>query len=482
MDEREFVLRAVDAARERGASFAEARLVRGATEGLAVRNGEIVTFETPEDAGFSVRVLRSGAWGFAASHRIATDAVAAAVGRAVAAAEHLSVLCRDRPVEIAPAPAAVATWASPCEIDPFGIPLDRKIEILLKCDEGLRRSSEVVATSCAMQFVRRVQWYANTEGSVIEQTSVRSGAGIAARAAGHGEVQVRSYPTSFGGQYEAAGWELVERLDLPGAVERVREEAVALLRAAPCPPGRHDLILGSSQLALQIHESCGHPAELDRVLGWEVDLAGDSFLTLDRLGRFEYGSEHVTLVADATIPGGVATFAFDDEGVPAGRWPIVERGILKGYLTSREAAKFAGETVSRGAARAESWSHFPIIRMVNLSLEPGTWDFEELVADTEDGVLCDTVKSWSIDQRRLNFQFTTEIGWEIRAGKRTRLLKNPTYQGKTPEFWRSCDAVCSAKHFQLWGVPNCGKGNPMQVVGMSHGAAPARFRGVVFVG
>ena len=463
MDEKDLVLRAIDAARDRGVTFAEARLVRASTEVLAVRNGEVVTFETPEDAGLSVRVLRSNAWGFAASHRLSPDAGAALVGRAVAAAEHLSVLCSNRPVEIAPAPAAAATWASPCEIDPFGVPVDRKIHLLMRCDEGLRRATEVVATSCTMQFARRRQWYANTEGSVIDQAFVRSGAGISARAAGHGDVQIRSYPTSFGGQYEAAGWELVERLDLPGAVERVREEAVALLRADPCPPGRRDLILGSNQVALQIHESCGHPSELDRVLGWEVDLAGDSFLTLDRLGRFPYGSEHVTLVADATIPGGVATFAYDDEGVPAGRWPIVERGMFKGYLTSRETSKFAGETVSRGAARAEGWSHFPIIRMVNLSLEPGTWEFDDLVADTEDGVLCDTVKTWSIDQRRLNFQFTTEIGWEIKGGKRGRLLKNPTYQGKTPEFWRSCDAVCSAKHWFLWGVPNCGKGNPMQI-------------------
>jgi len=271
-------------------------------------------------------------------------------------------------------------------------------------------------------------------------------------------------------------------LDLPRHGPRMRDESVALCSAAECPGGTRDLILMGNQLMLQIHESVGHPNELDRVFGHEVDLAGSSFATTEKPGAFRYGSELVNLVADSTVPGGLDTRGFDDDGVPSGRWYVVRDGVFQGYHTNREWAPAVSEPASRGANRAEGWYNPPIIRITNLSLEPGTWELDDLVADTEDGILCDTVKMWSIDQRRLNFQFTTEIGWEIKGGRRGRMLRNPTYQGQTPQFWRSCDAICSARHFELWGVPNCGKGNPMQVAEMSHGAAPARFRGVAFVG
>jgi TldD protein len=218
------------------------------------------------------------------------------------------------------------------------------------------------------------------------------------------------------------------------------------------------------------------------VYGHEVDLAGSSFATTDKLGKFQYGSEIVNLVADSTVAGGLDTRGFDDECVPSGRWHVVKDGVFTGYHTSREWAGRIGESESRGTMRAEGWYNPPIIRITNLSLMPGTGELDDLLADTEDGaVFGDAVKMWSIDQRRLNFQFTCEIGWEVRGGKLARMLRSPTYQGTTPSFWRSCDAICNEDHWELFGVPNCGKGNPMQVAEMSHGAAPARFRDVTFL-
>jgi len=238
------------------------------------------------------------------------------------------------------------------------------------------------------------------------------------------------------------------------------------------------VILEGSQLALQIHESVGHPSELDRVLGMEANYAGTSFLTTDQMGKLQFGSPAVTLIADATLPNGLASFGYDDEGVAAQRWPIVERGRFVGYLSSRELAHRIGEGRSRGCVRSDGWHHIPMIRMVNLSLSPGAGSLEDLLQDTEHGIYMETNRSWSIDQLRYNFQFKTEIAWEIRKGKRVRLLRNPTYQGITPKFWNSCDFLCGPEAWKPWGVTNCGKGQPGQVAEMTHGAAPARFRKV----
>jgi TldD protein len=241
-----------------------------------------------------------------------------------------------------------------------------------------------------------------------------------------------------------------------------------------------DIILEGSQLGLQVHESIGHPIELDRVLGTEANFAGMSFLTLDKLGTLKYASDVVNVVADATPAHGpgLGTFAYDDEGVPAQATPIVKAGLFVGYLTSRETAAAVGQARSGGAMRAEGWNRIPLIRMTNISLLPGTWKLDDLIADTDDGIYMETNRSWSIDDRRYNFQFGTEIGWEIHAGKKTRMLKNPSYGGITTEFWNSCDAICGPEYWTLWGVPNCGKGQPMQAMGTGHGASPARFRKV----
>lgn len=211
----------------------------------------------------------------------------------------------------------------------------------------------------------------------------------------------------------------------------------------------------------------------------EANYAGTSFATTEKLHKFRYGSEIVNLVADSTVPTGLATIGYDDDGVRAQRWHIVKNGILNGYHTNRELAHVIGEERSKGCNRADGYDNIPIIRITNLSLMPGSWELDDLIKDTKDGIFMDTNRSWSIDQKRLNFQFGTEIAWEIKNGKKTRLLRNANYQGITPEFWNSCDAICNENYWQLIGVPNCGKGQPGQRAEMSHGCAPARFRNVM---
>jgi len=295
-----------------------------------------------------------------------------------------------------------------------------------------------------------------------------------------GEIQKRSYPNSFGGQHQLKGYELVEEWDLVDNAARIAEEAVALHDADQCPEGVCDLILDGSQLGLQIHESIGHPIELDRVLGSEANYAGMSFLTLDQLNRLRYGSEIVNVVSDARPEHGpgLGTFAFDDEGVPAQSTDIIRNGLFTGYLTSRETAAAIGQARSNGAMRADGWARIPLIRMTNVSLLPGDQSLAEVFEGTHHAIYMQTNRSWSIDDKRYNFQFGCEIGWEIRNGKRVRMLKNPSYSGISTEFWNACAAIAGPEHWTLWGTPNCGKGQPEQVMGTGHGASPARFSGV----
>ncbi|MBM3977073.1 MAG: TldD/PmbA family protein [Planctomycetes bacterium] len=476
---------AVAEALKHGAQYAEARLVRLVRQDLVLKNGALDGAESTEEFGCGVRVLVDGCWGFQAmplwaDHGPAEQNARALGRRAPVVAKALASACTKR-VELAPEPPQQGSYSTPLVEDPFAVKLSEKLELLRGCDAALQGRAETVVREASLSARAEEKWFASSEGAEQHQKLVRVGAGLSSTAAANGTVERRSYPASFGGNYKAGGFEHVRAWKLAEAGPRVRDEAVELCSAPLCPPGRRDLLLMGSQLALQIHESVGHPSEIDRVFGHELDLAGSSFATADKLGNFRYGSAIVNLEADSTLPGGLDTRGWDDEGVASGKWRIVDQGVLKGYLTSREWAARIGEARSRGSARAEGWANFPIVRITNLSLLPGTWELDALIADTQDGVLCDTVKTWSIDQHRLNFQFTTEIGWEIKNGVKGRMLRRPTYQGRTPEFWASCDAICNASHFEVWGVPNCGKGNPMQVAEMSHGAAPARFRGMTFL-
>jgi len=469
---------ALEGLRRAGAEYADARFLDCATESITVRNEQVAALSRDRDRGFGIRVLYRGSWGFAASAELAEPEVEAIAERALEIAK-ASWLTQRRPVRLDDSPPYVDTYRTEFELDPFIVPLDKKLELLFSALKVLRRDPRVRLAEGTMRFFKTYKLFLSSDGAEIAQEFLESGAGIQATAIQDGEVQRRSYPNSFGGNFAARGYEFVESLKLVENAERVREEALALLSADPCPAGKTDLILDSSQLGLQIHESCGHPSELDRALGMEISYAGGSFLTVDKLGKFRYGSRLVNIYADATLPGSIGSFGYDDEGVRAQRFPIVEEGLFVGYLTSRETAPILGKR-SGGVMRAASWSHIPLIRMVNINLEPGEEDLslEDLIADTKDGIFMATNKSWSIDDLRLNFQFGCELAWEIKHGKRTRLLKNPLYTGITPQFWGSCDAICGRKEWKLWGLPNCGKGEPPQLMHVAHGAAPARFRGI----
>ncbi|HUK86458.1 MAG TPA: TldD/PmbA family protein, partial [Terriglobales bacterium] len=407
--------------------------------------------------------------------------VEATAARAVAIAR-ASAQVKQHDVRLAGEKPAVADWTTPYKVDPFSTSVEDNLGLLLKVDGELRAVAGVTLAEANLNFRRYEQWFYSSEGADIHQVKFITGAGFAAYAFAGTEIQKRSFPNSFGGQYQNKGYELIEELELVENARRIGEEAVALHSAAQCPEGSFTIILDSSQLGLQIHESIGHPIELDRVLGMEANFAGTSFLTLDKLRTLRYGSELVNVVADATLAHGpgLGTFAYDDEGVPAQCTPIITRGRFTGYLSSRETAHAIGEPRSGGTMRAEGWNRLPIIRMTNISILPGEkpLTLEQLIADTDEGILFETNRSWSIDDKRYNFQFGTEIGWEIKGGKRGRMLKNPSYSGITTEFWNSMDAICSRDQWTLWGTPNCGKGQPMQTMGTGHGAAPARFRNV----
>jgi TldD protein len=368
-------------------------------------------------------------------------------------------------------------WHSPMRDDPFNVSLEEKVSLLM---EATRRMQEVRGVDFAeggIDLFRSHVWLASSEGAATDQTVVQSGAGIEATAIGDGELQRRSYPNSFRGHIAAAGWEHIAKLGLVEEAERTATEAVELLSAEECPSEVTTLVLDSGQMELQIHESIGHAVELDRVLGMEESYAGSSFVRPEDRGSLRYASPLVSITADATLPGGLGTFAWDDEGVPAQRFPILADGVFENFLSSRETASRIGGT-SSGAMRADGWQNLPLIRMTNISIEPREGSLADIIGDTKDGIFMATNQSWSIDDHRVNFQFGCEIAWRIKDGKLTELYRNPNYTGITTRFWGSCDAVGGREEWTLWGTPNCGKGEPGQVARVGHGASPARFRNV----
>src|SRR5579872_1016354 len=470
---------ALNTAALRGASYGDVRIVAQRSRALTTKNGKVGSASDAESVGMSVRVIADGAWGFAASADLGRGAVEATAARAAEIAR-ASARVKQHDVQFAPEKAVVAEWTTPYKVDPFSVSVEQNIELLLKIDAELRSVAGITLAETNLNFNREEQWFVSSEGADIHQTKLSTGAGYAAYAFAGSEIQKRSYPNSYGGQWQNKGYELIEELKLVENARRIAEEAVALHGADQCPEGVFDIILDSSQLGLQIHESVGHPIELDRVLGMEANFAGTSFLTLDKLRKLKYGSDLVNVVADARQEHGpgLGTFAYDDEGVAAQCTSIITNGLFTGYLSSRETAHMVGLDRSGGTLRAESWNRLPMIRMTNVSILPGEkpLTLEQLIASTDHAILMQTNRSWSIDDKRYNFQFGTEIGWEIKNGKRTRMLKNPSYSGITTEFWNSMDAICSRDEWTLWGTPNCGKGQPQQVMGTGHGASPARFR------
>jgi TldD protein len=437
--------------------YAEARHVDRRSLDVSVSAGRIDALDDQHSEGVGVRVKVGGGWGFAATRELTA-----------------------RGLERALAPPARGHWAAPFEIDPVDVALDDRLALLLAAEAALRTGDRRLVRTDVTSTAWRERWaFASTAGAACTQQRVGCGAGMQAWAADGTDVQVRSYPSGHAGDVAGTGWEHVLALDLVSHAPRVAEEAVALLSAPECPAGSHTVVLHGEQLALQIHESVGHALELDRVLLGEASYAGTSWVSPADLGRLRYGSDLMHVTADATLPGALGTFGWDDEGIPGERATLIEGGLLRLALSDRQSAAAVGLPASGGCARADGFARQPIVRMTNVSLAPGdAGSLADLLADTGSGLYLETNRSWSIDDRRLQFQFACETAREIRGGELGRLYRNPSYSGITPRFWASMDAICSAQAWRPWGLTNCGKGEPGQIMAVSHGTAPARFRDV----
>jgi TldD protein len=470
---RDLCTTAIDAATSAGAEYADARVVVKRNQLVATKNGRVDGMTDAESEGIGVRVLVNGAWGFACDRRLTTEGARNAAVRActfarAAAGKHTRALAHVEPL--------TGRHESSVEQDPFAVSLADKVDLCLRADHALQ-GADVIVRQTMVRAQREHKLLLSSEGTEVEQVLTECGAGMDCAATRDGVFQMRSYPSAHVGSSCQSGWEYVEGLRLVEEAPRVAEQAAALVRADPCPSGVTTVVLDGDQVALQVHESVGHPTELDRVYGTEASYAGTSFLRPGDVGSLRYGSEHMNITADPTTPGGLGSFAFDDEGVPAQPTPVVEAGRLTGFLTSRETAARIGQGMG-GSMRADGWNRMPLVRMTNLHLEPGEGTLEDLLADVDRGIYMETNRSWSIDDKRLNFQFGTQIAWEIENGKLGRMLRDATYTGITPEFWGSLDAIAGCDSWRLYGLTNCGKGQPGQSAHVSHGAAPARFRNV----
>lgn len=467
---------ALNLAQVYGAEYADIRVDDLKHEFIEVENGKLENLYNSDSIGFGIRILLKGCWGFSASSILNKMEIEKVVKQAVNIAKASGMVKKENIVLADSTPLRVK-YTSPFEIDPFKVPLSDKLNLLMNISQKASKYEEITVSKSELNFFKHNKIFASTEGAYIEQEYTKSGAGFQVWAMKDSEIQVRSYPASFGGDFRNEGYEFVTGLKLENHVERMCEEAIQLLTAEQCPAGEKTIVLEGSQLAIQIHESIGHPIEYDRVLGMEASFAGTSFLTEEKLNTLQYGSDIVNVYADATIPYGLGSFAYDDEGIEAQRVPIIKNGLFVGYITSRETAIKLGQK-SMGAMKAENWNFIPLIRMTNINLEAGKWKFEDLIKDTEDGIYFSTNKSWSIDDRRWNFQFGTEIAWQIKNGELKKVYKNPTYTDNSVHFWNSCDAICNKDYWNIWGIPNCGKGEPMQTAHVGHGAAPARFKNI----
>ena len=466
---------AVEGALEAGASYADARAMLVTTESLSAQDGVLERLSRTQRAGVGIRALVGSSWGFFAVPEPSGDQAKKAGHQATAIAR-ASAMVPGPPVELADVGVVTAHWDSTWTEHPHDVSVTEKADLLVAVTATMSEVEGVSVAEASITSWDTEKAFVSSQGHRISQHTVECGTSMSATAAGDEETQRRSYG-GIGGQWGTRGYELVREADLAGNAGRVAAEAVALLTAPLCEPGTVDLILGSEQLALQIHESVGHAIELDRILGWEAAFAGTSFLDLTQLGTFRYGSELMNITADATLPGALGSFGYDDEGTPAQNVDIVRDGVWVGVLSGRDSAARAGLPPG-GMVRCDGYDRLPMVRMTNVGLVPGESSLEEMIAATEDGIFMDTNRSWSIDDKRLNFQFGCEIGREVKNGQLGRLVRNPTYTGITPQFWGSLDMLGNAGEWIFWGTPNCGKGQPMQIGHTGHPAVPARFRGV----
>ncbi len=477
---------ALDSARGAGASYADVRVSRAQTQSVGTREDRVTNLSDSDTMGFGVRVLVNGAWGFAASRELSRAEVQRVARTAVQQAR-ANRRAMQRPVVLAPStPVSDGRWASPARIDPFTIAVEDKVALLLRANAEAMRVSGARFVNSSLFFLKDERTYANTDGTFTVQTIVRTLPSMNVTAVGSGDFQSRA---SDEVQAMSRGWEHVTEADLVGKAPMWAEQAVQKLTARSVDPGRYDLVLDPTHLWLTIHESIAHPTELDRAMGYEANYAGTSFLAPPRdvIGRFRYGQDIMNVQADRRQEGALASIGWDDEGVPADQWMIVERGLFKDYQTTREQAAWISDLTgvqrSHGCSYAQTWADVQFQRMPNVSLMPGEADttVDDLIASVERGIYIKGRGAYSIDQQRYNFQFGGQVFWEIRNGRLGGMLRDVTYQARTPEFWNSMDMIGGPRSYFLGGSFNDGKGQPSQSNAVSHGCPAARFRNVAVI-
>jgi len=467
---------AIDRLRSAGAAYGDIRIVTERRNAVLVRQRSVKHMEDTETRGYGIRALLHGAWGFASGTDLTRDGVARTTDMALRVAKASATVPGTRPAVMAEEEAHVDTYVTPVEKDPFQVPHREKADLLLAVNERMLNIEGISLAFSGLRFVRLHRIIANTDGSYLDMTHTVS----EPRATAVAVVGTESQERSFQKGARAAGWEYIEGLRVLEEAPVIAAEAVTKARAKETPTGRFDLVLDPMHLALTMHESVGHPTELDRILGWEANMAGTSFVRPEMVGSLQYGSELVNFTADNTLEGGMSTWGYDDDGVPGKRWPIVQEGVLAGVTTVRETAPLIGQERSCGSCRADSFCSFPITRIPNLYMEPGERDLaaEDIITDTEKGIYIRGMGSFSIDQKRINFQFGGDFFQMIEKGRLTRPLKKVTYHARTTEFWKSCDAIAGRKDWRSHGITNCGKGEPVQTMMMTHGASTCRFRNI----
>ena len=485
---RDLMMEALNAAKLAGAGFADVRVGRYLQNFVQTREQQIINVVDTDSMGAGVRALVDGTWGFAATRTMTKDGVAGAAREAVAIAR-ANRIARDRAVQLAPAPAVPnGSWKSAYEIDPWSVPIEQKVDLLLKANAEGMKAKNVKYVFSGMFFRKMERSYASTDGSVIGQTVVQSWVPMqfTAVAPDFSDFQNRGNVSQPTGR----GYEFVLAQNLVENATRWGEEASAKLSAKPVEVGRYDLVLHPSHLWLTIHESIGHPTELDRALGYEANYAGTSFIAPPReqLGKLKYGPEFMNVQGDRSQTGALATIGYDDEGVAPDDFLIVKNGVFNDYQTTREQAMELAwwyesqdrPTRSHGCSYADSWSSVQFQRMPNVSLMPGEQErsFEDLIAATDRGIAIVGDGSFSIDQQRYNAQFGGQLFYEIKGGKIVGMLKDVAYQMRTPEFWNAMDMLGGKASYEVGGSFFDGKGQPGQINAVSHGAVPARFRGI----
>jgi TldD protein len=480
----DLALEALNAAQAAGASYADARIGRYRRQSVATREHNVTGVNDSESYGIGVRALVGGSWGFASTNLMTKEGITGAAQDAVRLARAARTV-QTRPVVLAPVSAVKGTWRTPIARDPVDVPIEEKVALLLAANEAALKVPKIRFVNSGLQLLREEKTLATTDGTLVTQTYVRVGPQFSATATGNGDFQ--SYTEELAPR--GSGWEYIESLNMPGNAEKWASLAAEKLTARSVDVGRYDLILDPTNLWLTIHESIGHPTELDRAMGYEANYAGTSFVAPPEkvLGKLRYGQRFMNIQGDRTQEGSLSRTAWDDEGVPADKWLIVKNGIFNDYQTTREQAPWissiTGVKRSHGCSFADSWSSVQFQRMPNVSLLPGEKDISlnDIVAATDNGILIKNRGSWSIDHQRFNFQFSGQVFYEVKGGKITGMLKDVAYQSRTPDFWNSMDMIGGKNSYWLGGSFGDGKGEPPQSNSISHGCVPARFKGVNIV-